>query len=458
MKKILLILIPLVILVGGGGGTAWYIITYHPEWLPRTLNSVQEEAVIDEVVISENTEPELSAEEQSLIDLINQYDYRKNDVSYLQRVAGEFLQRRQVKKAEKYVSEALALDPLQSRSVGLQVKIYLLENRINEAQVFLANSPDDSGEVSFMKALTAILLGNRDEAGRQLHNIVDSGKDPNIVANAQKIIDAYREFDFFRDGQLIHLQTLLARSMNQIDEPQLAIYLLRGVLDEKSDYRDAWLLLGYAYFNLQQYSQSEDAFLKAYSLDSEKPETQYFLGLIYSAMKNYAESERFFEYALINSFEPKIQVYQRLAEVYLKNDRYDKAVKMYENFLALLPERHASDFVQPISLYLNNLKEPQNALRIAEQVAEALPEEAESYTLLAWSQIEGGNLTEAQLNLEKAAILAPALPSVFLNYGRLYEALGDLDKAKENYKKAYDLSRGTEEGNVAAELYNKLIR
>ena len=118
---------------------------------------------------------------------------------------------------------------------------------------------------------------DRDSAGRHLHYVTDNFPESELGEKAQKIIDAYREFDYFRDGLPIHLRTLLARSFNQINEPTLAIWLLRDVLTEKTDYRDAWILLGYAYYNLQQFSLAEDAFYKAYELDTEKPETQFIL-------------------------------------------------------------------------------------------------------------------------------------------------------------------------------------
>ncbi len=273
--------------------------------------------------------------ELELVELLSDYNVRKNDVGYFHLISEKLLERRQTKKAKKYLDEALELDPANVRTMSLLAKVSLLQKDFEQARNYLAELPDDEIHSAFIKALLAVIDNDRDSAGRHLHYVTDNFPESELGEKAQKIIDAYREFDYFRDGLPIHLRTLLARSFNQINEPTLAIWLLRDVLTEKTDYRDAWILLGYAYYNLQQFSLAEDAFYKAYELDTEKPETQYFLGLTYYALDDIAESERFFEYAVINGFEPRAQAYQKLSDVYLQNENYEKAVSMYENYFSL---------------------------------------------------------------------------------------------------------------------------
>ncbi len=451
MKRILIILAVLFAL-GAGLGLLWHWDKFSAQPAPQTTLSEGSETAVPDSATATPVDPaegELSA-------LLSDYNVRKTDVGYLQLVSEMLLERRQVTKAKKYLDEAYTIDPLDARTVSLLAKVALLKKDFEQAELYLASLPDDDIHTAFIKALTAVLTGNRDTAGKHLHYITDNFPESDLAKKSQRIIDAYREFDYYRDGLPLHLKTLLARSLNQIDEPALAIWLLRDVLTEKTDYRDAWILLGYAYYNLQQFSLAEDAFRKAYELDTEKPETQYFLGLTYYALNNLPESARFFEYAVVNGFEPKTQVYQKLSEVYVLEEEFQKAVSMYENYLALAPETHPEDFVRPVFIYIEYLQAPANALVLAQKVVTAHPDKAMSYTLLGWAYAANDDFTNALVNLEKARIMDATLPYLSLAFGKFYEAKGEIEKAKEYYKEAYD-KNDLSVRNEAAESYNVLL-
>lgn len=401
--------------------------------------------------------PDAPTEDAELNTLLKAYNDKKDDPAFLLQLSDAMLQRRQAKKASRYLDEILAINPKSSDALSRLAIISLYENNIQAAKNMLNGLPDDHSYSLFAKALVAIFETRRDDAGTYLHTIISNAPDTLLASNAQKLIDAYREFDYYRDGKPVHLKTLIARAFNQINEPALAIWFLKDILTEKPDYRDAWILLGYAYFNLQQFSSAIDAFQKAYEIDSEKPETQYFLGLAYYALDNKIEAQRFLEYAVLNGFEPKLQAYEKLATLYLDNGFFEKAAKAYENSLALMPNRTPEDFTQPIWIYIDKLGMPERAVRLAKQVVEAHPDSASALTLLAWADIASGDFTEALKNLEQAKTLNPNLASISLNFGRLYEAQGDKEKAKASYKQAYEMAKGTTEGNQAAEKYNILL-
>jgi cytochrome c-type biogenesis protein CcmH/NrfG len=454
MKKFFVIFLFLLLLGVIVGAVTFFMID--PSLLIKETPKVTEE-VGDQLQTSETKKVD-DPFESELAELLSDYNVRKNDVGYLHLISEKLLERRQTKKAKRYLNEALELDPSNVRTMSLLAKVSLLQKDFEQARNYLAELPDDEIHAAFIKALLAVIDNDRDAAGKHLHYIADNFPESELGEKAQRIIDAYREFDYFRDGLPIHLRTLLARSFNQINEPALAIWLLRDVLTEKTDYRDAWILLGYAYYNLQQFSLAEDAFYKAYELDTEKPETQYFLGLTYYALDNLVESERFFEYAVINGFEPRVQAYQKLSDVYLENENYEKAVSMYENYLSLSKDTKPTDFVRPVQIYIDYLNEPENALALAQRVVRTHPNEAMSYNLLGWAYLENKDYANALVNLEKAQLIDSTLPALYLTFGKFYEAQGDLDKAKEEYKKAYE--EGDEElvSNQAAERYNALIK
>ena len=109
-------------------------------------------------------------------------------------------------------------------------------------------------------------------------------------------------------------------------------------------------------------------------------------------------------------------------------------------------------------IYIDHLNKPQSALTLAQKVVRTHPDEAMSYNLLAWAYLANKDYTNALMNLEKAQILDATLPALALTFGRFYEAQGNLEKAKEQYKKAYEEGGSELISNEAAERYNKLIK
>ena len=131
---------------------------------------------------------------------------------------------------------------------------------------------------------------------------------------------------------------------------------------------------------------------------------------------------------------------------------------MYENYFSLSREAKPADFIRPVMIYIDHLNKPQSALTLAQKVVRTHPDEAMSYNLLAWAYLANKDYTNALMNLEKAQILDATLPALALTFGRFYEAQGNLEKAKEQYKKAYEEGGSELISNEAAERYNKLIK
>ncbi len=459
MKKLLFIFI-LLIIIGLG---VWYFFFFRVPISHAPANGVQEKETIEEVAPPEESHLQKGKDyaQKKFVDLaLHEFDLalqeNPQDPAPLIETGKIHLQEKDYFQAVEIFQKAYELSP-QNEEINLNLAyLSLLQNNRQGARSYLQETSPENLQANYYLALLDTLELNRDASGTRLHWIVDNFSNHDLAQKAQKIIDAYREFDFYRDGQKIHLQTLLARALNQAEEAQLAIHILKEILIEKSGYRDAWILLGYAYFDLGRYSFAEDSFRRAYELDSEKPEIQYFLGITYLNLQQYEESVRFLEYALINGFEPKAQVKNKLAEVYFESKNYEKSVQEYEEVLKLI-EPQTDQFVRPIWIYIDFLDQPREALRLAEEAVEKNPEEAMSYSLLGWAQLTNKDYANALISLEKAKAIDFSLPAVYLNLGKLFEAQGEYEKAKQNYKEAYEKGEGNPEGNLAAQKYNALL-
>ncbi len=66
---------------------------------------------------------------------------------------------------------------------------------------------------------------------------------------------------------LLYKRLLIAQIDIAIDENNLAAGLLQSVVAERADYRDAWMLLGQAYYNTAKYEDALVCFKKAQALD-----------------------------------------------------------------------------------------------------------------------------------------------------------------------------------------------
>jgi tetratricopeptide (TPR) repeat protein len=273
----------------------------------------------------------------------------------------------------------------------------------------------------------------------------------------QSFTDAFSKYSSQVEGDDVYLRALLTQSLSDEGEYRLAQNLATEVLNEKSDYRDVWILLGYAKLKLEDYQEAEDAFKQAKILDSVKPETHYFLATAHYMQEEYEEAIAEFELALLYDFEPEEQAYAKLAESQLFLENYAEALEAYE-YLVKIDHESAESFVQPVWLAIHELKDLDRALTIAQEAQAMFPSESMSHNLTGWVYIERNELEEAEEALETALALDPDLPAAHYNTGLLYEKIGDIDAAKEALRDAYDLAGPSQEiGVMAAERYNALV-
>lgn len=359
-------------------------------------------------------------------------------------------------KAKLSLQEALKKDPNNLDATIKLGKVYIQDRNIDQAKATFDNIRLHNQTSKYYQGIVAAYTGDHGNAKNMLRESMSIGGDPTITAYAQNVLHAYDEFDANQGGANIHLLTLLARSFNQNQEFEMAIPLLFDVIREKKDYRDAWILLGYAYLNTQAYQDAAEALEEARKLDPQKPQTLFFLGLSYFGLNDLKQAAANLELAKSNGYEPQVQVDQKLAEVYLQMQEYEKAAENYEDVLSL-NSKDVNYFIKPMWIYIDRLNEPQKAIALANKAISAHPEDAMSYNLLGWAKMSNNELYEAKQYLDKAASLNPNLDAVYLNFGKLYEKRGDNQTALAFYKKAYELGQGASISVAAADSYNKLI-
>lgn len=362
-------------------------------------------------------------------------------------------------KAKRNAEIVLKLSPNNYEGKFSLVKIYIKQSDFVSAETLidqLISSEVEDPNLNYYRALLKIAFDKHDEAKKIIKTLKVGLTDVELNEKLDKFLTAYQEFDFAQAGEEVYLAELLARSFNQVGEYEMAIYKLKEILKERGDLRDSWVLLGFAYLNLEKSYFALTAFEKAYDLDSEWPATQYFLGLTYTELSRTEDAVIFFNYALSNGFKPEIVIYRKLADLYLDLQKYQESVDAYENILDITKD-DIDSFVRPIWIYLDFLQKPEDALKLAKIAHTAFPDNPLTYNLLGWSYLGLKNYTEAEKQLIMAIELDPNMAAAHYNLGNLYFAKDDIDNASGMYQKAYELDQNGSIGKLAAKKYNELL-
>lgn len=380
----------------------------------------------------------------------------------LMKIGKLHLRRKDYEKAREVFQQILAKNVNDLEANINLGKTYIRLGKPEKALEIFNTIEEKNQLVLLYKGLLAAYQGRYEDSRNFLQEEVNMDQNSENAEIAKNILKSYETFSATQGSQLIYLKTLLGKNFNQADEYHLSIPLLFNVVKEKKDYRDAWVLLGYAYLNIEDTQNAIDALEQARKLDPHKPETLFFLGLSHqlkSINGDRIEKEKaasLIEEAIKKGFEPKIQAFQKLAELYFETGNYEKAAEKYEEVINLNSD-DLGYFTRPLWLYVDKVGNPEKALALAQKALQTHPNDAMSYSFMGWALIAKKDYQGARENLSKALELDPTLAAAYLNFGKLFEQVEYRDTAKDYYKKAFELGKGTSVGDNAAERYNVML-
>lgn len=350
--------------------------------------------------------------------------------------------------AQDTLTQLLDTDPANADTLIKLVRVKIALQQPDQARDLLAKITVPSIEKFYYQGLLAAYFHDYETAKTSLQAIVTQSPNAPLAQKAQQVLASFSTFATNDGGQELFLRTLLAKSFNQVEEYRLAIPLLFDVVKEKRDYRDAWILLGFAYINVNDPHNAIDALNEGLKLDPNKPETLFFLGLAYSANNGQDHAIKLITEAISKGFEPRIQAHQKLAEMHLGLQHWVDAAREYR----AVTELNSGDinyFIRPVWLYIDKLNMPDQALELAQTALKTHPDSAMAFNLLGWAYLASGKADDAKTNLTKALERDPNLSAAYLNFGKLYEKLGSTESALEYYKIAVKLGAGTSVGDTA---------
>jgi tetratricopeptide (TPR) repeat protein len=226
------------------------------------------------------------------------------------------------------------------------------------------------------------------------------------------------------------------------------------------------VLLGKAYFALQQYEPAADALAQVQGVNSENEEASYWLARTYQALgadayarlqESFPESWRTHQlraegYALRGDFDKALkesqaalqlrpnepELHEALGELYLENHRADAAQSELERALALDPSRAHALYLLG-RLYVQN-RENERALPYLQRALRLQPDLAEASSLLGTAYVRLGQFAKAIPTLEKAAP-SDHYGSVHYQLYEAYRKLGKAELARKELARSQDLRR-----------------
>lgn len=335
--------------------------------------------------------------------------------SALRKLASLQMQRRKFDDAQSTIASLKREEPNNDDTMLLEGLLQLRSGKTGAAQSTFAARPA-SAQSQYGQALVAISQENAQQAKMLLTQAVQNTQ-PTIRSSAKLLLDAYNEFALFPDSGPAHLQALLGRSLAQLNECDIALPLVAKAIATEGSYRDAWTVKGYCEFATGQNKEALASLERAYQLDPEKPEIQYFLARVYHALKDNTNAITFLQYAIVNDFEPENDARELLASYALESDNVPLALQQYE---ALTKKDNSSltYFQKYVDVALTIPAHGEDGYSMAKKAALKWPDDASSLALLAKAAAATSRLDEAQ-TMAKSALKIDA---------RNPEALGVLQK------------------------------
>lgn len=323
----------------------------------------------------------------------------------LRKLAQAQLQRRDVRGAQETLDQLQRNGASSEDTLLLESIILLRTGELGKAHTLLL-AAEDSPQKHYGLALLAIINGDHAGAKKEL-STVETGWEPALRTYARTLQNAYDEYALFPESPEIHLLTLLSRALADVQECELALPLLSQAIRQQDDYRDAWILQGFCELTTERLTEALASLERAYQLDPEKPETQYFLGRVYSGQGDHGNALTFLQYALENGFQPEKEVRRLIAKEALQTGNVSLALDQ-EDALTKQPDATLQIYSDYIVAAIAAGK-TQEAQVKAEEAVSKWPNDATAYMLLGWAQSENGNKADAKTNLEKALSINPDL-------------------------------------------------
>lgn len=268
---------------------------------------------------------------------------------------------------------------------------------------------------------------------------------------------AIEEFKTYRDSQNIHLYTLIWKALTNSFEFEVSNKILWDILKKREDYRDAKII--FAYNKIRQWDAKKwlQFLIEAGNIDSSKPEIKFYKAIAYEDLWNNIKAKHNFLIALKNWFEPKSQIYQKLAEIYFNEWDFWESVNFYKKMLSVNSDK-IEYFLLPFEIAVENQKDFVLALKIAQWAKKKHPKSPLSNSILWYWYFLNWDLKSAKKFINISKRLNGNLARNYLYEWEISIKEWNVEKALKQFEFAYKKNANWKIWEKAIKFYNKLIK
>jgi CHAT domain-containing protein/cytochrome c-type biogenesis protein CcmH/NrfG len=225
-----------------------------------------------------------------------------------------------------------------------------------------------------------------------------------------------------------------------IQQYRKAAGAFRRATELRSDYLDAYLLLGYTYGKdgLRQYGESIEAYRQGLALKPGSMECLYGIGAGYRGLGKHKEAVETLDRAARTA--PGDPMLLMIGYEYEALKEYERASNIFGKIVALDP----GDYLAWSSLgrsYMG-LRRYERAVDSFEKAISLRPDQYIRYAELGWAYYHLRRFAEAAVAFDKAVKIEPRDPAGYHSLGLAYLELGHYDHAIPMFEKGLLLSPG----------------
>jgi tetratricopeptide (TPR) repeat protein len=330
----------------------------------------------------------------------------------------------------------------------LVVKSHLLKQDLPNARQAYQSIQPESNQKLLLGFYIDSLSSNLKAGREKLETIIKSAANDEPFQVASKLKESLAIYDTFLDSPKSYLFALIGKTLIEQNQFVIARPFLFGSIEDKNDYRDSWLMLGYSYLLSNKNEDAQKALERAKQIDPYNPEVYFYLGL--AQQKNSQNDLALDNLKKASSFgfrSSKDNLVQIANSLYLEKNYVESSD--YFIRASQVGSLSLEEYTKVVWMNLEQLKNPSLAVTVSLQALQNYPTTPMANNLVGWAQLGADNLTEANKFLKLALEQDPNLDAAYLNLGFLSLRQNNPTEALNLFQKAVELGNKNRSSSIA---------
>ncbi|EKD30363.1 MAG: hypothetical protein ACD_78C00076G0001 [uncultured bacterium (gcode 4)] len=266
----------------------------------------------------------------------------------------------------------------------------------------------------------------------------------------KNIIDTYMKVS----SDFHYRNILLAGAFFESKQYLAGAKIASEIVEKRPDYKIAYKIAGYCNYELGKYKEANVYLGKYYAFDTKDISTAYTLGLTNYYLEDYATSNLYFNTAVLNGYTPKTELERRL--IYNYYTLWDKK-GMFKIFRYLLKEPDVSedDFIIAVHIATEENDRSKGFLWVNQGIEKFIYSDM-LYALRGNLYLLSDDLDRAAEDFSKAYSINIHNPATLLGFAKWHFVKNNYTSAKEYIQSTKEIDPDGIFGEQADELLKKI--